>query len=236
MSGPLVFGLSLRDSALVTIFFGLATSFFAPYFSIFGARLGLRQMIHTRYAFGFVLLLSLYLSPGVAVYLLSFEFKMLIAQLSSFRFYLTALPLILNMCGLMGYGILGAILGGQALSAINPSALSVNGGIVIIAIIDFVLIFLGSRWIHRFDMFAWIPSFIAVIIALGCGGKHLHKQAEHSPATVTSVLGFAAVHAGFFIPWATLGSDFTTYFQLDAKRYGDPLMILVDARRTLSIL
>jgi purine-cytosine permease-like protein len=55
MSGPLVFGLGLRDSSLVIIFFGLATSFFAPYFSIFGARLGLRQMIHTRYAFGFVI-------------------------------------------------------------------------------------------------------------------------------------------------------------------------------------
>ena len=94
----------------MTILFGLAKRFFAQYFSIFGARLGLRQMINTRYAFGFVLLLYLYLSPGVAVYLLSFEFKMLIAQLSSFRFYLTALPLILNMFFLIVYVILVSIL------------------------------------------------------------------------------------------------------------------------------
>jgi len=84
---------------------------------------------------------------------------------------------------------------------------------------NFVLIFLGYRWLHRFNMFAWVPSFIAVVIALGCGGKHLHDQAEHAPATAIGVLGFASVHAGFFISWATIASDFTTYFCSDAKRY-----------------
>lgn len=52
MSGPLSFGLGLRDSALIIIFFGLLTAVFAPYFSRWGPILGLRQMVHARYSFG----------------------------------------------------------------------------------------------------------------------------------------------------------------------------------------
>lgn len=55
MAGTLSFGLGLRDCALVIIFFGLMTAVFAPYFSRWGPVLGLRQMIHARYAFGCVL-------------------------------------------------------------------------------------------------------------------------------------------------------------------------------------
>lgn len=54
MSGTISFGLGFRDAALVIVFFGLLTSFSAPFMCIFGARLGLRQMIHARYAFGSV--------------------------------------------------------------------------------------------------------------------------------------------------------------------------------------
>lgn len=54
MAGTLSFDLGLRDCALVIIFFGLLTAVFAPYFSRWGPVLGLRQMIHARYAFGYV--------------------------------------------------------------------------------------------------------------------------------------------------------------------------------------
>lgn len=52
MTGPLGFGLGLRDSALVITFFGLATSVVGPFFCVFGAKLGLRQMVVARYSFG----------------------------------------------------------------------------------------------------------------------------------------------------------------------------------------
>ncbi|KAI8649660.1 hypothetical protein NCS55_01466500 [Fusarium keratoplasticum] len=185
MSGTISFGLGFRDAALVIVFFGLLTSFSAPFMCIFGARLGLRQMIHARYAFGI---------------------------------YGSAIPLVLNMCTLAGYGILGSILGGQTLSAINKDALSIDGGIVIIALINLVLIFLGAKWIHRFDLFAWIPTLIAIIVAVGCGGKHMHKQVDAPGASVTAVFSFAAVIAGFFLPWSAIASDFTTYYDARSKK------------------
>jgi cytosine/uracil/thiamine/allantoin permease len=54
MTGPLGFGLSLRDSSLVFIFFGLATGLAASFLSVFGAKLGMRQMIQARFSFGYV--------------------------------------------------------------------------------------------------------------------------------------------------------------------------------------
>lgn len=122
------------------------------------------------------------------------------------------------MATLAGYGIIDCILGGQALSAINSSHLSVNVGIAIIAIINFIIIFFGSKFIHQFDRYSWLPSLVAMLVAVGCGGKHLHQQVEAAPASAANVLGFASLIAGFFLPWAAIASDFTTYFDPRTKK------------------
>jgi len=51
MLGP-AFGLSLRDSALVIIFFILMTTLLPAYLAILGPKLGMRQMVQARYSFG----------------------------------------------------------------------------------------------------------------------------------------------------------------------------------------
>ena len=121
------------------------------------------------------------------------------------------------MCTLTGYAILGSVLGGQVLSAINPSALSVDGGIVIIALLNLVIVFIGGRFLHQFDRYAWIPTFIATVIAVGCGGEHLHKQVSVPPASASTILSFAATIAGFFLPWSALASDLTVRFDAKSK-------------------
>lgn len=50
--GPAIFELGLRDSVLVIIFFNLLSTIPVAYFSVFGARTGLRQMVFSRYSFG----------------------------------------------------------------------------------------------------------------------------------------------------------------------------------------
>ena len=53
MVGTLSFGLSLRDASLVIIFFNLLCFGFTSWASLLGVRLGFRQMIHARYAYGY---------------------------------------------------------------------------------------------------------------------------------------------------------------------------------------
>ncbi|KAI1780307.1 permease for cytosine/purines, uracil, thiamine, allantoin-domain-containing protein [Hypoxylon cercidicola] len=56
MVGTLSFGISLRDCSLLILFFSLACTLPVGYFSTFGSRTGLRQMLHARYTFGYYLI------------------------------------------------------------------------------------------------------------------------------------------------------------------------------------
>ncbi|EMD31874.1 hypothetical protein CERSUDRAFT_119154 [Gelatoporia subvermispora B] len=51
--GPVVYGLSLRDSCLVILFFNLLCNLLPAYLTTWGPKLGLRQMCQARYSFGF---------------------------------------------------------------------------------------------------------------------------------------------------------------------------------------
>ncbi|KAJ5314728.1 uncharacterized protein N7443_001612 [Penicillium atrosanguineum] len=55
MVGTLSYGLSLRDSSLVILFFGLFCTIPPAYLSTFGAKTGLRQMLQARFTFGYYL-------------------------------------------------------------------------------------------------------------------------------------------------------------------------------------
>ncbi|KAI6045332.1 permease for cytosine/purines, uracil, thiamine, allantoin-domain-containing protein [Pisolithus marmoratus] len=51
--GPVVFGLNLRDSCLVILFFNLIACALPAYFNTWGPRTGMRQMVLSRYSFGY---------------------------------------------------------------------------------------------------------------------------------------------------------------------------------------
>lgn len=103
----------------------------------------------------------------------------------------------------MGFLILNAILGGQALVSASSGGLSPDVGIVIMALITlfvrtvfslrvcnrlcqsfvsfpYQLTFCGYRVITIYERYAWIPVIIVFVIATAVGGKHL--------TTVVSVL------------------------------------------------
>ncbi|KIJ06400.1 hypothetical protein PAXINDRAFT_92066 [Paxillus involutus ATCC 200175] len=51
--GPIVFGLGLRDSCLVILFFNIMACALPAYLNTWGPRTGMRQMIQSRYSFGY---------------------------------------------------------------------------------------------------------------------------------------------------------------------------------------
>ncbi|KAJ7151151.1 permease for cytosine/purines, uracil, thiamine, allantoin-domain-containing protein [Mycena filopes] len=51
--GPIAYGLSLRDSSLIILFFNLLCCLPPGYLSTWGPKLGLRQMVQARYSFGY---------------------------------------------------------------------------------------------------------------------------------------------------------------------------------------
>ena len=47
-----VYGLNLRDSSLVILFFTLLTTLLPAYLATLGPKIGMRQMLQARYSFG----------------------------------------------------------------------------------------------------------------------------------------------------------------------------------------
>ncbi|KAL4863010.1 hypothetical protein BDV12DRAFT_178012 [Aspergillus spectabilis] len=72
MVGTFVMGMSLRDASLVILFFNMICTIPPAYFSTFGSRTGLRQMLHARFTFGYyivslIVLLNLCTIAGFGV-------------------------------------------------------------------------------------------------------------------------------------------------------------------------
>ncbi|EEP81585.1 conserved hypothetical protein [Uncinocarpus reesii 1704] len=134
----------------------------------------------------------------------------------TFGIYLVNILVLLNLATVSGFTIIDCVIGGQTLSALNDGGgVSVNVGIAVVAVIALFISFFGYRVLHRYERYGWIPILVSIIIATGCGGKHLSKQADAPPASAPAVLSFGGLIAGFLIPWAALSSDFCTYISPD---------------------
>ncbi|KAK2746835.1 hypothetical protein FQN57_002877 [Myotisia sp. PD_48] len=138
----------------------------------------------------------------------------------SYGIYLVNIIVLLNLATVSGFTIINCVIGGQTLSAVNNGDLSVNVGIVIIALVALIISFFGYKVLYHYEQWAWIPTLINIVIATGCGGKYLSNQYTAPPVKASSVLSFAGLVAGFLIPWAALSSDYCTYFSpnISSKR------------------
>jgi purine-cytosine permease-like protein len=135
------------------------------------------------------------------------------------RLYLVIIPLLLNTATLTGFSLASAIVGGQSIAAVNPSAnISVSVGIVIVCVVSFAASLLGYRTVHQWERYQWIPNIIAIVIAVGCGGKHLHKQAEVEPATAFQALSYGGLMAGYFMTFGGTVSDYSVYHHPDVRK------------------
>ncbi|KZV82414.1 NCS cytosine-purine permease [Exidia glandulosa HHB12029] len=194
--GPLVFGLSFRDTALCILGFNIIGCALPAYFSTFGPKLGLRQMVHARYSFGFF---------G--------------AILPAFLNLATMMGYLILSCILGGSTLSSASVSFDPTVGERAGGISWDVGIVIVAIISLFVSFCGYRVLNVYERFAFIPVFIVFLIATGVGGKHLSPDNSLPPATAPQILSFGATVAGFVISYCPLSSDFTTYMRPDVSSY-----------------
>ncbi|KAF5363078.1 hypothetical protein D9758_012604 [Tetrapyrgos nigripes] len=194
--GPVAFGLSTRDSCLVILFFNMLCCIPPAYFSTWGPKLGLRQMVQARFSFGY---------------------------------YGVIIPCVLNLINMFGFCILNSILGGQTLASVTDGNLSWT------SVFSFELalsLLWSSRSAYRSAATPFSTGKSIIIqckqlsdvsstrpVALGLGGKHLSTTAPVEPATAVSVLSYASTIAGFVITYASLASDFTSYYRPEVSSW-----------------
>lgn len=118
---------------------------------------------------------------------------------------------------LTGFCVIDSVVGGLTLSSVTKDDLTPTVGIVIIGVLALPVSFCGLRVLHHYQRYAWIPALIAITVATGCGGKHLHKQVVTEAPSVATILSFGALIAGFLVPWAALASNFAIYIPPETR-------------------
>jgi purine-cytosine permease-like protein len=125
--------------------------------------------------------------------------------------YLVTIPLLLNAATVTGFSLASSIVGGQTLASLDPDKVSVNIGIVIACLVSFAVSLLGFHALHFWQRWTWVPNLISIVIAVGCGGKHLHLQSDAAPATPAQVLSYGGLIAGYFVTFGGTVSDYSIY-------------------------
>ena len=184
--GASVFGLEFRPAILTIIFFNLLSSIPVAYFATFGPKLGLRQLILSRFSF------SLYFP-------------------SCFLIILNAIACV----GWSTVNCITGALTLRAVSEGNQPRISSAAAITIFAVLTLVPSFIGYKYVHAYQRYSWVPMTIIFFIVLGLSAKYFTLGSwGDAPTNVTaaSVLSFGAAIVGAQLGWSSLAADYTVNF------------------------
>lgn len=98
--------------------------------------------------------------------------------------------------------------------------MNLNVGIVITAVVGLVVSFMGYKVLHLYELYSWVPTLIALLIALGVGGKNLHLQQITEAPSAHTILSFGSIVISFTTAWTCLVSDFSVYISPEVPRSG----------------
>ncbi|KAH8423267.1 purine-cytosine permease family protein [Aspergillus melleus] len=129
---------------------------------------------------------------------------------------------ILNLIQMIGYCLIDCVVGGQILSAVSPNgSMSVAVGIVIIAVISWVIATFGIEIFHVYERFAFLPQLIVVCILFGVSSVKfdLSTASQGDARTLAgNRLSFFSLCLSAAITYAPLAADFFVYYPEKTSR------------------
>ena len=138
--------------------------------------------------------------------------------------YPAKLIVVLTLIVLLGYGLLGVVVAGQILSAVSPhESMSVIVGIIIVAVITWLLTTFGYSIFHLYERYAWLAQLIALCILAGVAGRHFDLHAN--PSADLNRKTIAGHRLSFFslifssaITYAEGSADYFVYYPEDTPK------------------
>ncbi|EFW98857.1 nucleoside transporter family [Grosmannia clavigera kw1407] len=122
---------------------------------------------------------------------------------------------LLNIVIMLGYGMIDSVVGGQILSAVADNNLSVVCGIIITAVITWVVTVLGLPIFHIYERYAWAPQLAVVFILVGVAGANFDTSYSSSGNRETinaNRLSFLALCMSASVAWSPVGGDYYVYY------------------------
>jgi purine-cytosine permease-like protein len=132
------------------------------------------------------------------------------------------LIVILNIIVMLGYALLVCIIGGQILSAVSPNgSMSVVVGIIVVAVITWVITTFGISIIHFYERFAFLPQLIVVSILFGVAARNFDLTTPSNGGTATIAgnrLSFFSLCLSAAITYSGLAGDYFVYWPTSTSR------------------
>ncbi|CCK72763.1 uncharacterized protein KNAG_0L01430 [Huiozyma naganishii CBS 8797] len=188
--GPCIYGLNFGASCLTILFFNLLGVFPVAYFSVFGARTGMRQMILSRYLMGnltgrFFSLINVVSCVGWCVLN-----TIVSAQL-------------LNMVNHSGHRC-----------PLWAGCLLVLGLTVVISFFGYKVIHTYEQW----SWIPNLAIFFVIAARLHKSGKWSNGDWAGGPTTAGGVLSLGCAVFGYAGAWTTYAADFTVYLPRNSNK------------------
>lgn len=146
----------------------------------------------------------------------------------TFGWWPSKLIVLLNLIVLLGYSMIDLVVAGQILSAVSSNGhLSVVVGIIIVAIIGWVITTFGISIYHMYMRYAWLPQLIAISILYGVSASqfNLATPTAGDPRTrVGNRLSFFSICFSAAITYAGGAADFFVYYPPSTPRL--PLFVV----------
>jgi purine-cytosine permease-like protein len=121
---------------------------------------------------------------------------------------------ILNIIVFLGYGMIDCVVAGQILSAVADGSMSLVVGIIVVAIIAWLITTFGYHIFHYYERWAWLPQLIVLCILAGVAGPHFNTSAQsHGDENPDTVIGNRISFFGLSLAAAiTYGGGAADYF------------------------
>lgn len=134
----------------------------------------------------------------------------------------TKVIVILNLVVLLGYCLIDAVVAGQILSAVSTNgSMSVVVGIIIVAVISWVISTFGVSLVHYYERYAWVAILIVYGVLAGTAGPHFDLSAQTQGDAETQAgdrLSFFGICLAAAITYSGSAADYFVYYPEDTRR------------------
>ncbi|OJJ99967.1 hypothetical protein ASPACDRAFT_1869919 [Aspergillus aculeatus ATCC 16872] len=144
-------------------------------------------------------------------------------------YYPSKIACLLNIIIMLGYGMIDCLVGGQILAAVADGKMTVVVGIIIVAIITWLVVVFGMKPFHAYERWAWAPQLVAMFVLVGCAGPKFDTSIVSSGNTATlsaDRLTFFSLCLSSSVAWAPAGADFFVYFPPTTSKWKTFMSVL----------
>ncbi|OIW31482.1 hypothetical protein CONLIGDRAFT_226507 [Coniochaeta ligniaria NRRL 30616] len=129
---------------------------------------------------------------------------------------------VLNVIEQVGWSSVGCITGGAALSAVSDGRVGTEVGVVIAAVLGFVISFIGLRAVFQYEKFAGLVLAVVFIVMYGETAKFADygTPTELKGATLsgTALTLFAVVY-GSSASWCSIVADYYVEYPVNTSKF-----------------